>query len=209
MATFPNTSKGEGLIRTYDLLTSLISDVKSSSEYLENDKDSQYLRRNYVRSVFSFIEAIIQILKFEVKADFRLERVQIGLNKKETEILHETRIIDNQKIPWYIPLDVNVKKTIALVIKVWGLKKDFLDLKSENYQSFLTSKHTRNKLTHPRTYYNIEISIEELKKVSNTFNWFRQMFNAIMKERIAIIINTMPKNIRNGFRVELLKEYCC
>lgn len=63
MATSPSLSKREGLIRTYDLLISLISDVQSDFEYLLKDEASQHLRRNTVRSTFSFIEGIIQLLK--------------------------------------------------------------------------------------------------------------------------------------------------
>ena len=125
MATYPDISKGEGFVRTYDLLCSLISDVQYSFEHLHKDENLQTSRRNVVRSTFSFIEGVIQILKFELKADFRLGRTDKTLTKKEAEILYEIRIIENQKIPWNVPLDINLKKTISIATKSLEFKESY------------------------------------------------------------------------------------
>lgn len=207
MATSPDMSKGEGLTRTYDLLSSLISDVNSSFEYLQKDEGSQHLRRNVVRSTFSFLEGVIQILKFELKADFRLKRTNAILTKKETEILYEVRIIEDRKIPWNIPLDDNLKKTIAIAIKAWNLVSKTIDFSASEYNSFLMAKETRNRLTHPRTYYDIEISDEEIKLMIITFNWLKNGFMATMRAKIEIILGTLPTEIVEKFRNEQLKEY--
>jgi len=68
----PNISKGEGLIRTYDLLEHLIDDVGKAFETLESDKSSPYLRRCLARTVFAFIEGVIQIAKWEINSSVRL-----------------------------------------------------------------------------------------------------------------------------------------
>jgi hypothetical protein len=57
----PNISKGEGLVRTYDLLEHLVADVDKAFEILEADKTSPYLRRCVARTVFAFVEGVIQM----------------------------------------------------------------------------------------------------------------------------------------------------
>jgi len=202
-------SNSEGLVKTYDLLTSLISDVQYSFEILHNDENLQSSRRNVVRSTFSFIEGVIQILKFELKADFRLGKTDKALTKKETEILYDVKTIENRKIPWNVPLDVNLKKTILIAAKTWCSKKDIFEFSSDSYNSFLRAKSTRNRLTHPRTYYDIQISEEEIKQMAITFKWMKELFVSIIEEKIKVILETLPNEVVNAYKIQQLKEYCC
>lgn len=52
MATFPNTSIGEGFVRPYELLETLISDFNEALEILDPNKESQFLRRVLVEMLF-------------------------------------------------------------------------------------------------------------------------------------------------------------
>lgn len=207
MATFPDLYKGEGLIRTYELLSTLTSDVQKDLEYLQKNKEAQNLRRNFVRSTFSFIDGIIQVLKFELKTDIRQENVKSNLTKSESEILYEVRMVNEKKIAWNIPTETNLKKTISITTKVWDLRKDIIDFSSNKYNSFLISKNTRNKLTHPRTYYDLEVSFEEVEQVRITFEWLKEGFAEIMKERIDSMQLTLPDDFITRFRIEGLKVY--
>jgi hypothetical protein len=209
MATYPNISAGEGLIRTYDLLSSLINDAFEDFKFLHKNKSSQHLRRNVVRSTFSFIEGLIQVIKFEVYADIRLERSKFKLSEKEIEFLKEKKIVNDESIKWNIPLELNLKKTISLANKIWGIKNNKIDFGKIEYKSFLYAKHTRNRLTHPKTYYDIEISDEEMADLALTFTWLRMGFQNMVKEKIDLIETTLPTNFVNKFRIEILKEYCC
>src|SRR5690554_1339419 len=122
-----NKSIAEGLIRPYELFESLIIDVNYSYEISGKDKSLQPLRRNIVRTTFSFIEGVIQILKYELKSGYRLNEIDIKLSSKENEILYELRTLKRERIPWNIPLDLNLKKTFILAIKVWELEKELIN----------------------------------------------------------------------------------
>lgn len=63
MPRVPRVDKGEGLIRTYDLLQALGSDIDTAYENLEEDRESQFIRRSVVRAIFSYIEAMIECVK--------------------------------------------------------------------------------------------------------------------------------------------------
>jgi hypothetical protein len=204
MATAPDAILG--LVRTYDLLSSLISDVHYNYEALHQDESSQPSRRNVVRSTFSFIEGMIQILKFELIADFRLGRTSKTLTNKESEVLYEVKIREDEKIPWNVPLDVNLKKTISIATKVWSLDKDVFNLSSESYNTFLKAKITRNLLTHLRTFYDIEISEQEVTQMAITFKWIKDGFVSIMKNKTELSLKTLPEEVANDIRKQYFKN---
>lgn len=128
-------------------------------------------------------------------------------SKKEKEILYDVRVIGNQEIPWNIPLDMNLKKTISIGIKCWNLNKNIVNFSSKHYNSFLTAKNTRNRLTHPRKYYDIEISNEEMEYLLIAFDWLKDIFTKILKEKINSILKTVPDDFVKKFRIEALKKY--
>jgi len=171
-----STPSFSGLTRTFDLLQYLIDDVYKSFEILDSDKESQYLRRVAVRTVFSFIEGIVQIVKFDLNFDIRHSRTEITLSSKEYELLHEVKIKDGEKFKIIIPLEQNLKRTFKLAGKIWGLTGYQLDTTCSQYTYFMYAKETRNKLAHPRTYYDIEISNDEMSYVAHAFEWVRQEF---------------------------------
>ncbi|MDP1566223.1 MAG: hypothetical protein Q8L91_08165, partial [Polaromonas sp.] len=72
MPGHPRVDKGEGLIRTHDLLEVLRADIDAAYRALEPERDSQYLRRCVVRAIFSFIEAVVECVKVELRSTVRL-----------------------------------------------------------------------------------------------------------------------------------------
>lgn len=200
MESAPDISQGEGLIRTYELFEHLIEDVYKSFEILEPEKESQYLRRVTVRNVFSFIEGIIQILKFEIRSDLRLKYYSADLSPKEKEILYEEKEKNGSKYCIFIPIDQNVKKTFKLAAKVWNLTEYSINTESHEYQWFINTKETRNRLTHPRTYYDINITDKEMAYLAQSFEWVRSEFFSIMKEKVESINQGLPKEVVERFK---------
>lgn len=195
MATLPDMTAGEGLIRTHDLLEHLADDVYRSFEILEGDKRCQYLRRVSVRNVFSFTEGVVQILKHEIKSDIRMKRYPYILTKKDKEVLYEEKENDGKITQFFIPIEENIKKTFALASKVWELSNFVLDTNSVSYACFLRCKKSRNRLTHPRTFYDIDISDEEMADFASSFLWANSEFKRIMQLKIDDIAKNLPPEI--------------
>jgi hypothetical protein len=61
----------KGLIRTHDLLQELRADIDIGYAKLEENRQSQYLRRCVVRAIFSYIEALIESIKVELRSNVR------------------------------------------------------------------------------------------------------------------------------------------
>lgn len=194
MPGFPRIDKGEGLVRTHDLLATLQADIDSAYEVLEANKASQYLRRCVVRAIFSYIEAAVECIKVETRAAIRHGRYTAPLSKKEQETLVSTFLIGGPKGK-FLPLEQNIKRSFRLAAKVWGL--DFrLALNGQDYADFLAAKDARNKLTHPRTFYDIEVTDRDMSCHTAGMLWVRREFGRLFQTRIDSLTCGLPKEIQ-------------
>ena len=160
-----------------------------------SDKESQYLRRVFVRNVFSCIEGIVQILKYEIRKDVQCGKYNVELSNKEKEVLYEEKDRSDSKIKIFIPIDKNIKNTFILAKKVWMLTNSTLNTDGKDYQDFLKTKETRNRLMHPRTYYDINITDKEVDAVGKSFEWARLAFISLMKEKVESISSELPEDV--------------
>ncbi|ALS34562.1 hypothetical protein PTRA_b0018 [Pseudoalteromonas translucida KMM 520] len=195
MASSPDILLGEGSTRMHKLFEHLLDDVLESYKILESDKKSQHLRRAAVRNVFSFIEAVVHIIKYEIKSDLRLNRFSYSLTKKNSEVLFEEKIRNEETIPFFIPIDENIKKTFSLASKVWGLEGFNLNTNDEKYSAFLIAKEARNKLTHPRTFYDIQITSDDISNVSKAYIWVKSEFLRLIKMKVHSITIDLPPEV--------------
>ncbi|UTZ24162.1 hypothetical protein [Vibrio campbellii] len=181
MPELQNFMSKEGFIRTYDLLDALSNDVNTAYKVLEDNKQNQYFRRCVVRAIFSYVEAVIETVKVEVRSSLRLERPCFELSKKEGELLGSLSVISEEKGRQF-PLEQNLKSTFKLAAKVWDL--DYrLQTDSEDYRDFVIAKSFRNKLTHPKTYYDIEVTDDDMHYHTIAGMWVRAEFERLMKAR--------------------------
>lgn len=182
MPGVPRVDKGEGLIRTYDLLQALRSDIDKAYENLEKDRESQFLRRSVVRAIFSYIEAMIECLKVEIRSTIRTGLYTGNLTQKEKDTLGPLAIIGAPPGKFF-PLDQNLKRAFKLAAKVWGLNFT-LSTDGENFRDFLAAKKARNKLTHPRTLYDIEVTDDDMHCHTVAVMWVQSEFQRLFNERV-------------------------
>ncbi|EGR4455656.1 TPA: hypothetical protein RUY86_003586 [Vibrio cholerae] len=182
MPGIQNFEAGEGFIRTYDLIEALRDDVHTAFEVLESDKQNQYLRRSVVRAVFSHIEALIESVKVEIRSSLRIEKTNFELSKKEKELLGSLSPVSKDK-GRQLPLEQNLKSTFKLAAKVWDL--DFqLNTDGEDYRDFIVAKSYRNKLTHPKTYYDVQVTDDDMHYYAVAATWVQQEFHRLFKARV-------------------------
>ncbi|MDB4925882.1 hypothetical protein [Mucilaginibacter sp.] len=185
MATAPKAHLG--LFRTFDLLDELIKDYNKAMELLMADQESQFLRRVAVRNTFSFVEGVIQILKYEIKRKYRLEQPTYKLTPKEREIVYEEKIsVGESNIPVFTPVDKGFFKVFKLADKILNERNaPFVIEKSEKGIIF-SAKNTRNRLTHPRNYYDIEITDYEIYNMMLLFELTRSSFEFIFNPNASV-----------------------
>lgn len=178
-----NPNINEGFIRSHELIEELLNDIDLPYESLESERNSQYLRRSVGRTVFSFIEAAIETIKIELRSTIRTEQYKGHITEKDIEVLGSISFI-TMKQDKFLPLCVNVKKTFKLAVKIWSLEDFKLSTDNQNFQDFLTAKSSRNRLTHPKTYYDIEVTDSDMFCYTVAFNWIKIEFTRLFKARV-------------------------
>jgi hypothetical protein len=192
----PRIDKGEGLIRTHDLLQALKDDIDLAYANLEADRQSQYLRRCVVRTIFSFIEACIESIKVEIRSTIRSPDYIGELTPREIETLGFLGVFGPSNNSKFLPVDQNIKRTFKLAAKVWGLSF-CLCTDGEDFRDFLAAKSARNRLTHPRTYYDIEVTDHDMHCHTIAGMWLQNEFQRLFHERVIALANKLPPKDRD------------
>ena len=99
----PRIDLGEGFVRAGELLQELRNDIDSAYGALEKDRDSQYLRRCVVRAVFSFIKAVIESVKVELRSTIRRGHFTDPLSEREKETLGSLHIVGPRQSSGRLP----------------------------------------------------------------------------------------------------------
>jgi len=196
---------GEGFVRQLELLEQLREDIVAAYQALEENKSSQYLRRCVVRAVFSFIEAVIESIKWELRSSMRTEEFSQQLSVREQETLGSLHVIGlrNDK---FFPLDQNIKRTFRLAAKIWQLQDFCLNTDGEDFQDFLRAKSARNRLTHPKTVYDIEVNDFDMHCHTSASMWVQTEFRRLFEARIATLAKYVIETEREKFIEDILCE---
>jgi hypothetical protein len=199
----PRIDLGEGFVRQQELIEQLRKDIADAYSALEKDRSSQYLRRCVVRSVFSFIEALLECVKWELRSSVRMKEFESELSEKEKETLGSLHVTGSRNDK-FLSLDQNVKRTFRLAAKVWELKDFRLNTGGEDFQDFLRAKAARNRLTHPKTVCDIEVTDYDMSCHTIAGMWIQSEVRRLMRTRIATLIAQIPEEERDLFEKELL-----
>lgn len=195
MPGHPRIDKGEGLIRSHDLLEVLRSDIDAAYRALEDDRSNQYLRRCVVRAIFSFIEAVVECIKVELRSTVRLGYYpESRLTPKELETLGPLFVISAAPGK-FLPLDQNLKRTFRLAAKVWHLNFR-LATSDENFADFRAAKSARNRLTHPRTYYDVEVTDHDMHCHTIAGMWVQGELHRLFRARVESLTQAMSDKER-------------
>lgn len=200
----PRIDLGEGFVRQQELIGQLREDITSAYGALEESKSSQYLRRCVVRSIFSFIEAVIESIKWELRSSVRLDEFKGQLSDREKETLGSLHVV-GPRDDRFLPLDQNIKRTFRLAAKVWQLKTFRLDTDGEGFQNFLRAKSARNRLTHPKTVHDIEVTDDDMHCHTIAGMWVQGELNRLFKARVEALAEGLPESEREQFIKDLTK----
>lgn len=197
MPGYPQVDLGEGFVRQHELLERLHEDISSAYIALEGERSSQYLRRCVVRAVFSFIEAVIECIKWELRSSVRKGFFTGRLSEKEQETLGSLHVI-GPRDDRFLPLDQNIKRTFRLAAKLWKLKAFRLDTDGEEFRCFLLAKSARNRLTHPKTVYDIEVTDNDMHCYSVACMWVQAEFARLIGAKISSLAGDLPESDRDA-----------
>lgn len=170
----------------------IIEDALWAESALDRE-DNKFTRRAYIRSLFSMIEGTVWILKQTVL----VAPVRGGGPKRfspaEYALLSDkTYDLDRNGEPKeqvkFLKLPENVKFTFNIFSKYFGTNLD-LGIGSNGWNKFLEAQKVRNRITHPKTPEEFDISDEEIQSCKTACSWF----NFLVANTLSAIVSTHEK----------------
>ena len=166
-------------------LIALCNDVIQARELNEN-KDDDFTRRVYIRSLFTLIEGSTWLIKqallkatCEACRKIELPALDGLLGDSSSEIDQRGEIVEKKK---FIPISNNVRFTCNQFNRLTK-SNIVLDVQSQAWSYFLDSIKVRNRITHPKETADLAITDDEFKKCKAVESWY----NAHMHEFLAVM----------------------
>lgn len=168
-----------------DSLEPLLNDAFESEEYLLKNNTSQFARRIYIRSVFSYVEGSIWVFKqvcFKVKPSGNAKR---KMSISEFAVLNEEsyelkRNGDIKVVTKNLNLLDNIKFTFKMLNKLFGGELD-IGTGTESWANLIKAKNIRNRITHPKKVEDLTITDEEIKVCEDVCSWFNTLSSETFK----------------------------
>lgn len=157
------------------LFCALVDDVIEASKTCEQRED-EFSKRSYVRTVFAFVEGIIQVMKSSAILFDELNNPPL-LNADEVALLKEkesriTNAGEVKSMKSKISLLPNLQFALRTYARVIGHAVD-LDKSSSGWQSLVKAVNIRDRLTHPKTLEDLHISDGDVSTVERAMIFFR------------------------------------
>lgn len=168
----------------HDKIMPILEDALWAESAL-NSEDNKFTRRAYIRSLFSMIEGTVWILKQTVLhapvrdgKPKRLSPAEYALLSDKTYDL--TSSGEPKEQTKFLKLPENVRFTFNILSKYFGIKFD-LGVGSTNWNFFLEAQKIRNRIAHPKTPEEFNISDDEIQTCKMVCSWFNLLILKVLK----------------------------
>lgn len=99
------------------------------------------------------------------------------------------------------PVDQGVKRTFRLAAIIWGLDLK-LETEGEYFRDFLAAKDARNRLMHPRTLHDFEVTDEEMACYTIAGQWVQTESLRLFRVRGDWLLSQMSPQSQQAFLKE-------
>ena len=164
------------------LMATLWLDTAQAERTLQS-ADSQYARRQYVRTVFAMIEGMVFATKqlatgvpgetMEPAETAMLRGVAYDLDEKGKAVTKTARLA----------LEREVRFALRMYAKSVGLQYE-LDVSGRGWQALTGAKLVRDRLMHPKRAEDLDVSNAELETAKEAALWFRQEHSDLQEAMI-------------------------
>ncbi len=156
----------------------------NDAKHLEGHLDGDPARRQYVRAVFAYIEGLVFQLKQVVLA--RHETGMCTLTPIEAALLREESYqVDDDGTPSVRTAYIQLPRNLRFVFSVFAKAHDHvfsLAVDSGGWRAFREAAEIRNRLMHPKSVRDIEVSTDECAQAKVALDWFTAQFSRLVHE---------------------------
>ncbi|MGH1519868.1 hypothetical protein [Chryseobacterium sp. JK1] len=154
----------------------LLEDGAESEKILSENRDSQFFRRIYIRSVFTTIEGSIWVLKQVCLKAKSIDGTKRKINISEYMILAEESYDlkgngDIKITSKTINLLDNIKFTFRTINRLFKGEIN-IGVGTKSWESLIIAKNIRNRITHPKSETDMIISDNEITVCEEVSSWF-------------------------------------
>lgn len=186
-----------------DRLMPMIEDAHWAEKALDNE-DNQFTRRAYIRSLFAMIEGSIWVLKQVVlhapvqqgKVK-RLSAAEYALLSDKTYDLKSNG--EPKEQTKYLKLPENFRFTFHVLSKYFMVEL-YLGIGAVAWDNFLAAQTIRNRITHPKTSAEFEISDADIAICKKTCSWFNELIVAFFNGLVTNASNSTDKMPNKSFK---------
>jgi hypothetical protein len=168
-------------------IIALLDDLIEAKEVYKKS-NSVFTRRAFVRGAFAYIEGTIWVAK-QACLYFHNESASSTLTMAERALLSDQSFDVSgaglaQERPKYLKLQDNLRFTINMISRTFDLQVE-IDTKEKYWLSFVDSIAVRNRLTHPKSLKDYQISVGEVKTCISFIHWFNKVVSKLNAAMLA------------------------
>jgi hypothetical protein len=171
----------------FPAVQAIARDADRCREIMLTEK-SQFARRNWVRAYFAWVEATCFLFRRSVLAKRFQKRVIRPTDIPEFAGLSEVRytVTSNGEA---IAEPANTRTRDYIVFSLISLAKTFginlsINREGKNWASVISALRVRDRITHPKTLHDIQVSDDDIKAVEDFSGWFGAHLKIISDEAI-------------------------
>lgn len=161
-----------------DSLMVLLNDAIEAEDFLDAKPKSQFARRTYIRTFFSYMEGAIWILKkvcFNAKPNSGMRTMTVAefsLLREESYELKNNG--DTKTSTRFLRFPDNMKFTFKTINKLFNSNID-LEVGKNNWNEFIQASEIRNRITHPKKVDSLNVTDKEIETCKQACNWFNDL----------------------------------
>lgn len=185
--------------------TRLVSNLGQDYDVVLNDlnvdSSDQLKRRTLVRTLFAMIEGVLYVFKQFVlvqheHGSLELSPAEYALLTEESYDLRENgRIRTSSK---FIKLTTNLKFSFSIFAEKLVGQQFEIDTNTQDWANVVRAVEVRNRLMHPKSEADLQVSDLELDYIKTTAHWFNNHFQQLISASVQVAKQSTLKRIRES-----------
>ena len=167
-------------------MVKLLEDASEAEELLE-EKDNQFFRRAFIRSLFSSTEGIIWLMKqtcLNGKSPDGRRRISIADYAMLADQSYDLKNNGETSVQTkFLKLPDNLRFTVKIINRLFDSQLD-LEVGTVKWDKFRKAIEIRNRITHPRKASEIDISDDEINLCKEVSGWFNDLVHKFVQSLI-------------------------
>lgn len=169
-------------IKSFEEIHGIIDTLSADAVYFNNQlnqaPNNQHLRRAYIRSAFALIEGTSFYWRCMINDSLRFNP-DLFSESEELQLNEKGKKKEDEEVDKYYGTEEMIKFSLKMLAKFADEK---IDLGREGWEKLKSSLKVRDRITHPRSNSNLEISDEEIKNVREALKWYFDMQSPLLNK---------------------------